>query len=521
MPMWTCDFAECNSAAVRGQGDCVLCNRHLCSRHLQSEAHTCPRFEDVDAYFPAAASAESRELRALVSKINIPALTSRASTLRGGMPCSARLDPDPSAVGNGGRLLMGGMNYHIPLVFSDGTEWLARVRRGASGASAKAPPRELRDHILLSEVATLRLLARTTVPTPRVHDFALEDSPAGRDVGVGYILTEKLPGSPLDPGWNDSECTTAEQKERVLDQLADVHSPPREGDVDNDSNNIVVGPFARESETDFVIGPTNEMRPLGPFQSWEEYRRSSLNLTLDLILRGELYCTTTCAVDAYLIHRYLIDLLPLVVASSPPPSLDPTTSHTAHPSEAEQKRRGGQQEKENENDERGGDSGQKQKQKQNNFFYLTHADAKGDHILVDSSYTITGILDWEWSYTAPAEHAFNSPIALLPIGDFYAGVNSISDDESLFARLLEEKKGRPDLAQCVRNGRVQHRFDFCCGHSLEDWDGFLGLFKGLRDAVKVGQKLDWESWKSAALGRYKEDAGLQVLLGRQESRSGA
>jgi hypothetical protein len=45
MPLWACDFESCHRPAVRTFGDCVLCNRHLCSNHLEPKFHTCPRWE--------------------------------------------------------------------------------------------------------------------------------------------------------------------------------------------------------------------------------------------------------------------------------------------------------------------------------------------------------------------------------------------------------------------------------------------------------------------------------------------
>jgi hypothetical protein len=150
-------------------------------------------------------------------------------------------------------------------------------------------------------------------------------------------------------------------------------------------------------------------------------------------------------------------------------------------------------------------------------FYLKHADDKGDHILVDEHFNVTGIIDWEWAHTASPAHAFNSPIGFLPVADFYGGRNDLGDDEVVFARLLEEK-GHRDLARFVWNGRLQHRFAFCCGYDLADWDGFLGLFRGLRDAVGVDEGLEWDEWKIAALQRYQDDPGLQLLLtGHQDS----
>lgn len=212
----------------------------------------------------------------------------------------------------------------------------------------------------------------------------------------------------------------------------------------------------------------SETRPIYDFASPEKYQHSSLRLILELIFRGEVYSQQ--AVDANLIHSFIIDLIPSV-SSSPFPSLT-------------------------QNDQN---------------YYLKHADDKGDHILVDNDFNIAAIIDWEWAYTAPAARAFNSPIGLPPVGDFYDGSNDLGDDEIVFARLLEEK-GRQDLVGFVWNGLVQHRFAFCCGYDLADWSGFLGLFKGLRDAVRADEGLDWDEWKAAALHHYKEDMDRMLTL---------
>ncbi|KAI8680624.1 APH domain-containing protein [Fusarium sp. Ph1] len=255
----------------------------------------------------------------------------------------------------------------------------------------------------------------------------------------------------------------------VMNQLADtfveLHKYPfdllRSLDSPGESE---VGAFARESLTNIVH---SEMRTTGPFSSLEEYHIASIRLILDLIIQEEMYSQQ--AVDAYLIHRYLLDLVPRVL----PPVFD---------------------------DEK---------------FYLKHGDDKGDHILVDEHFNVTGIIDWEWAHTASPAHAFNSPIGFLPVADFYRGENNLGSDEVIFARLLKEK-GHQDLAHFVRNGRLQHRFAFCCGYNLADWDGFLGLFRGLRDAVGVDEGLEWNEWKAVALQRYKDDSGLQLLLNRHQ-----
>ncbi|KAI2463258.1 hypothetical protein F4781DRAFT_417242 [Annulohypoxylon bovei var. microspora] len=454
MPMWTCDFAGCQNPAVRDLGDCVLCDRHLCSSHLQHEFHKCPKWEDADKYDPIAHVAEADELTKLIKKINTSALATKASHLRKGVPCSIPTLQYDRAIRNS---VMGGMNYHIEICFDDGVKWIARIRR----FNATSPPAALRDYIIQSEVATLKFLEQTGVPTPKVFDFTLDH--ADNPVGVGYILMEKLPGKSLR--W---ESATEQQGRKVMEQLARIFIELRKypfdllGSLDHPDDSHI-GAFARESLTDFV---QSEMRTMGPFTSLEECYKSSLRLILDQIIRQEIYSEQ--AVDAYLIHRFLLDLVPHILPSSA------------------------------QKDEK---------------YYLKHADDKGDHILVDEDFNITGVIDWEWAHTAPLSHAFNSPMGLLPLADFYKGANHLGDDEITFARILEEK-GHQDLADCVWNGRLHHIFAFCCGGDLVDWDGFLGLFQGLRDAVKVDGGLNWDEWKTAALHRYREDAGLQLLLSR-------
>lgn len=352
---------------------------------------------------------------------------------------------------------MGGMNYHIEITFEDGVCWIARIRR----LNATSPPPELQDFIIQSEVATLTFLQATAITTPKVYDFALESS--DNTVGVGFILMEKLPGKPLR--WSS---TTRQQREKVMDQMADVFIDLRKypfsayGSL-HTPGSMQIGPFADESFTNFE---NCHMRTSGPFLSSREYNVAYLNFIQALILRTEKYSNRP--VDAYLIHRFLIDLIPHVFTSDP--------------------------------------SGE---------FFLKHADDKGDHILVDEEFNVTGIIDWEWAHTAPAEVAFNSPIGFLPVGEFYDGNNNLGEDEAIFATQLESK-GRHDLANFVQTGRVLHRFRFCCGYDLVDWDGFVGLFRGLREATGVDAGQDWPEWKASALKRYANDSRLQELLDREE-----
>lgn len=350
--------------------------------------------------------------------------------------------------------MMGGMNYHIEIQFEDGVSWLARIRR----FNATSPPSDLRGYIMCSEVATLQFLSKTRVPAPKVFDYNFEE---GGAVGVGYILMEKMTGKSLR--WS---LASAEQRQKVMSQLADIYIELQKfpfdlmGSLDKPGTDHV-GPFARESLTEYL---NSRMRPIGPFASPSDSLLASIQLTLDFIMKGECYAER--AIDAFLVHRFLLDSASKILLH-----------HRL-------------------------DDGR---------FYLKHADDKGDHILVDDEYNITGIVDWEWAHTDSKSAAFNSPIMLIPVAEFYDGMNYLGEDELVFAQLLEDK-GHANLAEIVRNGRIIHRFEFCCGYDLADWDGFLGLFQGLRRALDVDGDLEWESWREKAIKQYKEDEQLKELI---------
>lgn len=60
------------------------------------------------------------------------------------------------------------------------------------------------------------LQQHTCIPTPKIFDWACESDP-GNELGVGYILMEKLDGNCLD--W---EAATPQQREKVMHQLVDM-----------------------------------------------------------------------------------------------------------------------------------------------------------------------------------------------------------------------------------------------------------------------------------------------------------
>ncbi|KAI5266805.1 hypothetical protein E4T47_08199 [Aureobasidium subglaciale] len=451
--MWNCSVNSCENASVRVTGDCSICDRHLCYKHMIPTVHTCPGFDPEEEYRSAWNQAEEKELETIRKKINYAALESHASTLRSGISCHAI----PLSLGRLTSEVMGGMNVHIKVQFEDGVTWLARIRR----TNATSPPPIVRDYIFRGEIVTLLLLEKVEIPSPKLFGYALERD-EGNEVGAGYMFIEELPGTPLC--WGD---LTHEKMRKIVAQMADMAIEVSKHPMDSIGalhlpSPGTIGPIAREELCDLVDG---NLRTLGPFTSMQDYWATYLQSILAQIFDRQFY--TLHPIDAYLIHRFLLDLVPQVWTAEKEPC------------------------------------------------YLKHADDKGSHILIDASANITGIIDWEWALFAPASFALNSPKALFHIQDFFAGETSLSSSESYFAECLKAK-GRADLAKVVREGKKRNFFDFCCAFDgRADWEGWTGVSKGLRKCVGVDDGLEWDEWKQIALKRYENDDVVKQLLARE------
>ncbi|KAG6013426.1 hypothetical protein E4U54_006758 [Claviceps lovelessii] len=476
--LWPCDWDECPSPAVQQVGDCLLCDRHLCRVHLQEPWHGCPNPEsNWSEYCARYAAAEAQRLDKLCRRIDGTKLCERASQVRSrsrsgsgiNVPCSMDLSPRSLAA------MMGGQNCHAEIKFDDGVEWLARFRL----PGVASPPAEVRDYVLQSEAVTMQFLERRTrVPSPRVFDWACESDPTNT-TGVGYMLVEKMPGTPLQ--W---QSATAAQREKIVRQLAEImleierHPFEQLGSLVaavSDSQ-MQLGGLAQHSTCRSGDGG----RPLGPFRSSRDAFGALVEAHLRMIAAGEIG-TADNAPDVFRAHRFRLDLVDQVSESN-----------------------GGER------------------------FFLKHADDKGDHILVNADFDIVAIIDWEWCGTTSRQEAFSSPCMMWPVAAFYDGSNELAEEELLLARVFRER-GRHDLARCVLDGRKVQRFLFALGPdgSGQDAKTLLGLFTGLKrafhghgpeadadadadagadagagadaDAVEQGPEAEWQNRKADAL----------------------
>lgn len=120
---------------------------------------------DPQAYYTTYDTAKQTHLDSLLAKINFNALTSVASKARSGIRCripTLYLDLKQAVLSQ-----IGGQNCQLDLEFDDGVTWIVRLRL----CDPLLPPRPFQDYIFLSEVATLKFLAETAVPSPKVVIF--------------------------------------------------------------------------------------------------------------------------------------------------------------------------------------------------------------------------------------------------------------------------------------------------------------------------------------------------------------
>jgi hypothetical protein len=391
------------------------------------------------------------------------ALVSAASKARDGLQCIVPA-LERSAKGQLNLELiqsqMGGQNCHVDIEFEDGTVWLARIRLD----DPLLPPKPTRTYIFMSEIATLRFLEKTGVPAPKVYTYAAESSV--NPVGASYMLMEKLPGVPLQ--WDEA---TSEQRTKVMGQLVDIFLKlekrplPTSGSLCLNHNVPKVSGFAQPP---LFSSPE---QTLGPFETLESSLRAIIFQQQDQIVNGEL---SSLAVDNYLSHCWRRDMITHVT----------THCHESGPD-----------------------------------FFLKHFDDKGDHILVDADFNITGIVYWEFASAEPKALAFSTPCMLWPVRDFYEGKNELSAEEIEFAEIFEAR-GRDDMGKIVRESRRMQRFTFFNGGGVSrDREEFQSLFTGLR-AAWAGQDehpTSYEDWKRDTKERHKCDDSLQSIL-RRSSR---
>ncbi|WWD19793.1 hypothetical protein CI109_104257 [Kwoniella shandongensis] len=142
-------------------------------------------------------------------------------------------------------------------------------------------------------------------------------------------------------------------------------------------------------------------------------------------------------------------------------------------------------------------------------FYLKHADDKGDHLMIDPKGNITNVIDWEWAYITSKAEAFAAPCAFSSVVEYCdQGRATLCDLEHLLMKDYQDL-GRPDLADCVKEGKKYQFLNDLVGEEPQ-----MVLMDGLRETFskerkKFAMEQEWEEWAKKV---FSEDQGLKDLL---------
>ena len=400
-------------------------------------------------------AAQTAELEALHDKINRGALIQRVKELSGGLNC--RLDKsDPLGLAK-----MGGMHLHLAIHLEDGTIWLARIPRQNYTSFSD----DLTNDILLSEYATLKWLQDVDIPTPKAHGYGLQNSPDNQ-VGVAYMLIDQLPGRPFD-----SVMATQEQKGKVLEQWA------KQLAVLSQKSFPTIGCLTLDGEGTIQVGPivgdrTGTLPSIGPFKSAVRYYGAWADAYLDLIADRQLF--SEYSVDAYLMFKELQE------CTTQAAWLDKWGDVDAGP------------------------------------FFLKHMDEKGDHILVDKNFEITGIIDWTFARTVPAYEAFGPSLVSANNNHLFSGKPGLSDDDVRVGRAMQRQGGPSSYAQSDEIRRYLFGLGIGLGLTKEEvWDVFRAIIITLKGSDSIA--IDLQQWRQAMLSKWASDSRLIALLNRKSS----
>ncbi|KAH8650496.1 hypothetical protein BGZ60DRAFT_520348 [Tricladium varicosporioides] len=340
----------------------------------------------------------------------------------------------------GSGAIMGCANYHAWITFSNGEKWIVRIPR----VLFSDIPSKLIEYLVESEHATLKFLEKTNIPAVKVFGYG-PASDTKNMAGVSYIFMEAVPGTPYQ-----AQNANPEQKRHVLSQVADIlieiskHPFQKIGSLLLDDEKLTVSDVASDR---FI-----SLGQYGPYDTALDYFTSIAERHLDIIADGQEYFQYPK--EAYLFFRALRDQAVAKLAA----------------------------------------------REKSSTFYLKHVDDKGDHLLVDEDYNITGIIDWQFARTVPACEAFGPSLVTASLNKLYSKNSGLTDDDIFLAQQFE-KKGRADLANYMRADELVRRFMFGLASGLyrsevlELLEGILGACGYECTDIEGWVNKEWEACK--------------------------
>ena len=277
------------------------------------------------------------------------------------------------------------------------------------------------------------------------------------------MLIDELPGTPLllkEP--------SNEQLRKVYDQWADILCVLQMHPFEE------IGSVCFQSNGDISVGPivgdrTGTFSQMGPFRNAGEYYSTLAEKYLEMICDGQLF--SAYPVNAYLIFKYLKDLADSGRWNAFESDLD------------------------------------------DGPFFLKQMDDKGDHLLVDDEYNITGIIDWTFARVVPAYEAFGPSLLTADTNDLFTGKAGRSFQDTIMVEVLQSRDNK--LGRIAHGPDLVRRFSFGLGMGMgmssEEANALSqGIISTATGIIPLG--LDWEVWRLDRLYQWAADSRLQDLL---------
>ncbi|OCF56702.1 hypothetical protein L486_05556 [Kwoniella mangroviensis CBS 10435] len=475
----SCAVANCGEAVIDRWAECEWCWNVYCKKHDKVGFHLCRQWpygaHNLDEKRAIKAQARKAYYGGVITQIakHQNFLVHEAETLRPGHSCQLTIPQDLDAFAESSKI--GIFNLHFLITFNDGVKWLLRVRQD----KGHRPPAEIARTVIESEVATLGVLKEGGLPVAKGYLLlSLETSEGEKQkLPFDYFFCEFLEGTPFKvprADWYGSIDLQGDRLLHFIDEYAKIqiqlsdHPLPftRIGclcyeHVDNGDRPVKVGPIVcrgtfMKTQSPYFFGPfsTNKERYLANIDATLNYDRHYAPKTLRTL-------------DRYLWHLELRELV------------NACNVLKEEPKEV----------------------------------YIKHDDEKGDHFLVDEEEKVTGIIDWEWAYVTTKAEAFASPWLFYRDQNYRLGSNELTSDQELLIEVYK-RYDRPDLADCVRNGRLYARLDQI-GHYEQTLQksGFREVFGKDILGVFDPPRADVD-WRVYMMKRCKNDKGLIGMMKR-------
>ncbi|WVQ77753.1 hypothetical protein IAR50_007443 [Cryptococcus sp. DSM 104548] len=431
-----CSHSSCPKFSIGTRFHCGTCGKVWCLEHYHAyPPHVCPiivgtqrsiksggdRADKILEKIGVDRSNDKRAYQRIIDSLDSVKITQQASLIRLGHTCSLII---PSTPDDDGPLTaeykVGWVNIHLPLVFDDGVKWIVRIPRRHNGDA----PADLHSLVASSEVATLQLLHENGAKVPNAWMPVVgnpEEAANGR-----YFFEEFVEGVPFI----DGNYITALEKDRNQYAATLLEFAQHYIAVANTKPKVKgIGSLypSTTSPCGYVLGPITSMgtfmQPeppyfLGPFKTLKERYVAHIKQAL-----FHIRSMSFLILDPIRTYAWLLELRDMVMACEVL----------------------GREEED---------------------FYIRHADDWFRQSMRDSQGRLTGCLDWEWAYATTKAEAFSSPLNLHLERPWGEGNNALCVDELLMVECFD-KLGRPDLGDCIRQGRLYIRLE----EALRiDWD---------------------------------------------------